>query len=283
LAKTMFPARPEAIADYAEMLFMGFGKEFTSDNLTNLMALWSAPILGWGMKISPWRQISVAWRRKLCTGSGSMDAIEDDLESHVNAWQAGHSKKSENRGYGLSPDSCLGVPEDVLYLYLIASIEWQKATGVVPGGLGLPYREAVRAKFEELVACGIIKLKQSALPAATEGKNTTASTTGTLDPSFTREFLKFQHHMLSNQEKTLNAVARLTGEVDRLHKMLLGAPRDELKNIVAETPVSPHRRTTAPAPAQTLLPPGRRSISPLDRLCTETLSLTCEFLSCIII
>ncbi|KAJ6560936.1 hypothetical protein B0H10DRAFT_2010908, partial [Mycena sp. CBHHK59/15] len=63
------------------MLFMDYGKVFTSDKLTLLMSKWSGPILGWEMKISHWRQIKIAWRRKLC-GRAAED-IEADTARTV--------------------------------------------------------------------------------------------------------------------------------------------------------------------------------------------------------
>ncbi|KAJ7681090.1 hypothetical protein B0H17DRAFT_1232007 [Mycena rosella] len=264
LAKSIFPLSGKATTDYAEMLFMGFGKEFTSDNLSNLMAFWSTPILGWGMKIAVWRQINIAWRRKLCSGSGSMDAIEDDATSTVNALQSGHSLNTERKVYGLSPESFLGAPEDVLYLYLNASTDWQKATEVVPGGLGLPYKAAVRDKFQELVACGTIKLKLSA--PITAGAIATASNM-ILDPSLSKMFLDFQHQsgkadsaMLSKQDKTLKLITELQEQVAQLHKMLLlrGPPRDETDEIMGEVPsLSPALPLPPPPP-----PPRQQSTGP---------------------
>jgi hypothetical protein len=70
------------------------------------------------------------------------ELMEEDENDSVQAQQSGHSRRTENRVYGLSPDAMAGAPEDLLPLFLDASTDWQVACKVVPGGLGLTYSQA---------------------------------------------------------------------------------------------------------------------------------------------
>ncbi|KAJ7763810.1 hypothetical protein B0H16DRAFT_1455064 [Mycena metata] len=223
LAKILFPTNLELIARYGEMLFMDFGKEFTSDKLSALMAEWSGKTLGWEMKISDFRQINIAWRRKLCRGPYSIEAIESDTTSIINALQAGHSPPTENRTYGLSPDAWLGASEDVFHLYLLASIEWQKVLKVVPGGLALPYKDATRDKFDGLVVRGIIKMNNSLSMAAEPVSHPP------IDATLQQMFMDFQRKstqadavIVSKQDETLRAITDLRADVDCLRRQIQG-------------------------------------------------------------
>ncbi|KAJ6453407.1 hypothetical protein C8R45DRAFT_945244 [Mycena sanguinolenta] len=157
LASKVWNTDPAVCRAYGEMLFMDFGQMFTSDRLTALMRARTSRVLGWELSISPWRHINIAWRRKLCGGAAEL--FEQEVMSTINAMQSGHSSTTENMVYGLSPDSLMGAPEDVLNLFLLTSGEWQKVARMVPGGLGLDYRTARCTLFESLVAAGVIALK----------------------------------------------------------------------------------------------------------------------------
>lgn len=76
------------------MLFMNFGKEFSSEQLSTLMDKVTKPVMGWSVTSNPWRHINIAWKRKLC------GAIEDIAEQNtggtIHALQSGHSLAVEN-------------------------------------------------------------------------------------------------------------------------------------------------------------------------------------------
>ncbi|KAG1832560.1 hypothetical protein DFJ58DRAFT_736345 [Suillus subalutaceus] len=63
--------------------------------------------IGFPLGVNSWRHISTAFKRKL------------------EALQAGHSRATENRIYGLSPDALASGAEDLLPLFLQASNNWQ--------------------------------------------------------------------------------------------------------------------------------------------------------------
>ncbi|KAG6809556.1 hypothetical protein H0H87_011726, partial [Tephrocybe sp. NHM501043] len=112
------------------------------------------PTIGAKLGLAAWRQVSIAFKRKLCTKLEHM--METDSRDTIEAQQASHSRQTENRIYGLSADALSGVAEDVLPLYLDASTEWQLEAKAVPGGLGLPYEACRSVHFEGLVNKGII-------------------------------------------------------------------------------------------------------------------------------
>ncbi|KAG2063234.1 hypothetical protein BDR04DRAFT_1123399, partial [Suillus decipiens] len=87
------------------------------------------PFLNYGLTINSWRHIQTAWKH-------------EDAEDTIDALQAGHSRATENRVYGLSVQALAGAAEDVLPLFLNASTAWQTRCKTVPGGTLLPYKKA---------------------------------------------------------------------------------------------------------------------------------------------
>ncbi|KAJ6456645.1 hypothetical protein C8R45DRAFT_1108917 [Mycena sanguinolenta] len=158
LASKIWPTDPAVSTAYGDMLFMDVGRMFTSRRLSELMGNKTAKPVGWEVTLSPWRQVNIAYRRKLCRGV-AVELVEQETVSTLNAMHSGHSARTENMVYGLSPDSLAGAPEDVLPLFLHGSGEWQQLNEIVPGGLGLDYRAARCSNFAELVLSGIIKVR----------------------------------------------------------------------------------------------------------------------------
>ncbi|KAF8126882.1 hypothetical protein K438DRAFT_1790273 [Mycena galopus ATCC 62051] len=155
-ASVVWPENPEIAAQYNHMLFMDFGKEFTTAKVGEFMVKTSIHILHWKMTVRPYRHINIAFRRKWC--KAATDLLEPDGFSIVNALQGGHTYDTENMGYGLSKEDVLtGMPEDVLLAYLDASSAWQRALKVVPGGLGLTYMQAYHANYDRLLKEGVFK------------------------------------------------------------------------------------------------------------------------------
>ncbi|KAF8124465.1 hypothetical protein EV363DRAFT_1178010, partial [Boletus edulis] len=132
---------------YKDQLFMNFGKAFTSQDLSSVMATFSLPHIQFSLTINPWRHIQTAWKRKF--KCAIEDVVEFDREEDVDALQAGHTRATENRIYGLSTQSLAGAAEDILPLFLQASIAWQERCQVAPGGLGLPYTHARSGRYQK--------------------------------------------------------------------------------------------------------------------------------------
>ncbi|KAI6142054.1 hypothetical protein BKA82DRAFT_28410 [Pisolithus tinctorius] len=122
-AKVLFDD-PAITRLYKEMLFVNFNRTFTSEDLSAVMAKYSLPRINFSLTINPWHHIQTAWKRKFkCAVE---DIVEVDEGEDVEALQAGHTRATENRIYGLSTQSLAGAAEDVLPLFLQASSSWQE-------------------------------------------------------------------------------------------------------------------------------------------------------------
>ncbi|KAG6884601.1 hypothetical protein C0992_006044, partial [Termitomyces sp. T32_za158] len=151
--------QPQVWNLYCNHLFVNEDQLFETSDISRLMHLLAAETFYANLTLQSWRQISIAFRCKTC--KALEDLIENDEGDTIEAMQATHSRRTENRVYGLSPDALSGVAEDVLPLYLDASTQWQIATGAVPGGLALPYSQARSEHFNHLVESGLITVPPS--------------------------------------------------------------------------------------------------------------------------
>jgi len=141
---------------YHSYLFVNNKQLFETHQLTQILKSYTLPVYKVGLGVADWRHISAAFRRKICPAMETI--MEDDMsQESVQALQSGHSRHTENRLYGISPEALSGAAEDVLPLFLDASTDWQVACKVVPGGHLLPYNEATASKFSSLAAGRKIK------------------------------------------------------------------------------------------------------------------------------
>lgn len=141
---------------YHSYLFVNNKQLFDTPQLSQILKSYTLPVYKVGFGVADWRHISAAFRRKICPAMETI--IEDDMsQESIQALQSGHSRHTENRLYGLSPEALAGAGEDVLPLFLDASTDWQVACKVVPGGHLLPYNEARASNFASLAACKKIK------------------------------------------------------------------------------------------------------------------------------
>jgi hypothetical protein len=139
-ASVCFPDNIQVKELYRQQLFVKFDRLFNTGNLSSTMTRHSLAFLNYDLTINSWRHIQTAWKRKFrCSAE---ELIEEDAEDTVDALQAGHSRATENRIYGLSVETLAGPAEDVLPLFLNASTVWQMTCKTVPGGSLLPYTEA---------------------------------------------------------------------------------------------------------------------------------------------
>ncbi|KAG2126628.1 uncharacterized protein EDB93DRAFT_1096999 [Suillus bovinus] len=147
-----YPDKPWIKEFYQKQIFINNDMLFTTENLSATMKRECMLKLGFSMTVNPWRHISTAFRRKL--GRFAEELLEDDDEDTIEALQAGHSRATENRIYGLSPDMLAGGAEDLLPLFLQASTNWQLLMRTVPGGLQLAYTDARAIHFQQLAESG---------------------------------------------------------------------------------------------------------------------------------
>ncbi|KAG2134990.1 hypothetical protein BD769DRAFT_1352930 [Suillus cothurnatus] len=139
-ASICFPNHTHIMELYRQHIFIRFDRLFNSSDLSSVMTQHSLPFLHYNLTINSWRHIQTTWKRKYRC---SMEALmEEETEDTVEALQAGHSRATENRIYGLSVQALAGAAEDVLPLFLNASTTWQIKCKTVPGGTLLPYNQA---------------------------------------------------------------------------------------------------------------------------------------------
>jgi len=150
-----YPQDKDIQGRYNSYLFVNNRELFTTTQLTTIMRTYTLPVFDFGMGVNDWRHISAAFRRKLCPGLE--DLIEEDTQDTVQALQSGHTRRTENRIYGISPDALAGPAEDVLPLFLDASTDWQVTCKMVPGGHLLPYHQARMQHYQQLAASKTIK------------------------------------------------------------------------------------------------------------------------------
>ncbi|KAI6096772.1 hypothetical protein F5141DRAFT_1067498 [Pisolithus sp. B1] len=173
-AKICFGNNEEVTRLYRNHLFVNFNKAFTSDDLSAVMAKHSLPRVQFALTINPWRHIQTAWKRKF--KCAMEDVVEMDMEDDIDSLQAGHTRATENRVYGLSTDSLAAAAEDVLPLFLQASTGWQERCQVMPGGSGLPYQQARSHLF-------IPKTSPTATTTATATTSASASASASASPT----------------------------------------------------------------------------------------------------
>ncbi|CAA7268913.1 unnamed protein product [Cyclocybe aegerita] len=151
---------------YNSCLFINNKELFTTQQLTELMKKFTRRECDVPLGVHDWRHVSTAFRRKICPALEQL--VEKDSEDTIGALQAGHSRRTENKIYGISTDRLVGPAEDILPLFLDASTDWQVANKITPGGHLLPYREAIAERFPELAQQGRIKSHFTGPHARTE-------------------------------------------------------------------------------------------------------------------
>ncbi|KAJ3539138.1 hypothetical protein NMY22_g4870 [Coprinellus aureogranulatus] len=218
LAEQLWPEQPEIAMAYSELLFMGVKKELNPDHLSALMGKISASVLGWSMKIRPYRHINIAFKGHKCKGLIDQE-LEKEIISEIHALQSGHSVATERRIYGLDKENLNGISEDMIALYLDASMEYQKAFGIPVGGSGLPYTQLRMADF--------VQEEEPSTPAAPA----VAQASTDLSP-----LLAMLTKMQQGQDLLLQKVSRLETEVADLKQSA----------FVVQPSIPPITRTPSP-------------------------------------
>lgn len=116
---------------YRYQLFVNNTKSFDAADLTSIMKRITLPVLGFGVGINAWRHIHVNFNRKLCPMAERI--LEQGEKDTASILQYGHGRGTHDGIYGLSHDSVVGLPEDILPDFLDASTEWAVKGKVVPG------------------------------------------------------------------------------------------------------------------------------------------------------
>lgn len=115
-----------------------------------------------------------------------------EFELEIEAAQAGHSVRTEQRIYAVSMTTMTNASDAKVFGFCVASCKWQVIVGVTPGGLGFSFSEARYTNFDNLKASG--KLAEYVLSAPSPALSTSApaidlqsvvsSITAALEPKF---------------------------------------------------------------------------------------------------
>ncbi|KAJ7918556.1 hypothetical protein B0H13DRAFT_2321311 [Mycena leptocephala] len=261
LASKVFPGEPDIVGTYGDLLFMNFGKQFTTDKLSALMAQWTSPVLGWSMTIQPLRQINTAFRRKHCRGTVDEEEDDDDtLAAVLQIFQAGHGKAVDAMHYGQTHNPLLGITDEVMFAFLQGSVSWQQVLEVVPGGLALPYYYATMKYFARVMRDSKQKPKLKKISEVAED----------VDPSVMQllaDLVKSQEAMAKSQEAMLAQMKRMEQVMHSGPTQQAQAPlpwSQQLSHLLAPVPVT----TTRLSP---MLTPAQSEDSPMDDIVDLTL------------
>jgi len=127
-------------------LFVHHDRLLDTEHLSDWMKSQSEPHIGVSACVSSWRTMQTALRRRHCPEYERLLNYDDDYESY-GALQAGHSRSTENRIYGLSPESFMGRGEDVLFPFLKASTRIHHLFAQPAGGQIIPYTDMADPKL----------------------------------------------------------------------------------------------------------------------------------------
>ncbi|KAG2067520.1 hypothetical protein BDR04DRAFT_1120426 [Suillus decipiens] len=218
-----------------QQIFMNDHKLFTTDQLSAAMARESTSYLDFNLGVNSWRHISIAFKCKL--GHFAEELLDNDDEDTVDALQAGHSSRVENRIYGLSPDM-LSVKQDLLPQFLRASTKWQLLMHVVPGGLQLAYINARSCHFKQLAKSGRFgsdfeestSESHAAEPPSIEAPRHTDFNTDEMADHIGR---KLEERLMAGMEQRLT-----TRVVDALTPLLKGFIKEAMQTAHRQQPVA---------------------------------------------
>ncbi|KAL1671388.1 hypothetical protein EV122DRAFT_284983 [Schizophyllum commune] len=147
LAPTAFPELPQAAGLYGTMMFVNFGKLFTSIDLSRGIVTAFSRVLPWSLSLRAWRHIYIAIAREHLR----LKAQDIDDAEEVDANQAGHSASTSREKYAISENAFDGADENAIRQFFDNSDHWCKLVGLVPGGLGLAHMQAKVDDFESVV------------------------------------------------------------------------------------------------------------------------------------
>lgn len=124
--------QPQILELLQSHLFVNFDRPFSTASLSQALSYFTHRCFGIPMGFRRWRHFSIALRRKFCPEFDVL-AATDGVQS-LGALQAGHSRRTENGIYGISPCSFIGYQEDTFPQLLKACEKWQAFLGIPPGG-----------------------------------------------------------------------------------------------------------------------------------------------------
>ncbi len=132
LLQVCFPKEKNTLHLYRYYLFVNGHGLFKTEHLSAVMREYTIDNLHTPLTVRDWRHVAIAWRRVLCPTDQAL--FDNNLdEDHIGAEQTGHTVATERINYAVSPETLVGLPEDVFPLFLVERSIWQKSMKVVPG------------------------------------------------------------------------------------------------------------------------------------------------------
>lgn len=198
---------------YHDMMFMGMGKEINANDASQHMGRTTEPFFLFKVKISDWRHLNIGMKKVHC--QGLIEFFQQSMPDGVHAIQGGHSEQTEQQIYAQLDDIMSSSKGNMIHVFVAASVQWQVAVRVPPGGLGLTYQSARTIHFDRLVEEGVIKVKRD---EASDLK------------SMMNNMMAFMERQEASHEETrnmlLNKIDQLEVKIDRLESRpgILGDP-----------------------------------------------------------
>ncbi|KAJ3538055.1 hypothetical protein NMY22_g5325 [Coprinellus aureogranulatus] len=266
----LFPEDRALPRKYQDMLFMDLLKPFDPDKASKMLGEVSCKRLGWKMRIKGYRQMTIGFRNKHNIEAMETD-IQDDTMRLIYAQQSGHSLRTENRAYGLSPDLVEGLADATIEIYLKSSVDWQNLLRVIPGTVIRPYSECLAVNRDQLENEGaIVPATRSTVPSDIVTASMLSKVLAELKSHInaSQTMLLSQMNQMQSQLALLQSCAPTTTATDSqvmsqpvtspLHSQ---SPAFEHKFMQSLTPLpSSKRRYSGSASDGDLSPPAKRMV-----------------------
>jgi len=132
VVRILFPDCTSLLSLWHTNLFVNFDRLFTTDDLSRVLRIASLKTIEVAVGVRDYRQMSVCVRRAHCPMLEELVGVSD--EEGAATLQAGHTRTTEERCYGVSTGYLGQMPENMVEPYANASTEWQVLMRVPEGG-----------------------------------------------------------------------------------------------------------------------------------------------------
>jgi len=139
ISMILFPDRQDLLTLWRTNLFVNFDSLFTTEDLSGVFRLASLKTMDISIGVRDYRQMSVCVRRTHCPKLNELTASLDDEDPA--SVQAGHTRATEERLYGVSVGYLGKLPENMVEPFAKASGEWQRFMHMPEGGTDIKLRE----------------------------------------------------------------------------------------------------------------------------------------------
>jgi len=139
IVSILFPGRHDLLTLWRTNLFVKFDRLFTTEDLSGVLRVASLKTMDIRIGVWDYRQLSVCLRRAHCPKLDELTMSLDDEDPA--SLQAGHTRVTEERLYGVSTGYLGKLPENMVEPFARASGEWQCFICIPEGGTEIKLRE----------------------------------------------------------------------------------------------------------------------------------------------